>query len=346
MKKTLRNVLNCTAIGTALLCSVIPISSNAINLASTIDDIDFSEYTLIHEGEYEGFDHYFDYYNNKLPEVTSAGKGVKIYFSNSQARILILSPSKVQLMFQINDNVDIEDVKKSMNELSDKGIEYYSIGESVEPYNGFDCYIWFEPSTFDLGKARIIADMFAENNYAEKIELHGFNSYTISEAYKKGPWEDLLSFEGKELDKVTEYLDSINFEYTVKTTGSTDELGNEFPGIFTIIPDKEMTQEEKWQLNSELNVYTEGGITWLIPADSNREISGSDIALDWKTGDANCDKGVGLADALAILQYVANAEKYPLTAQELFNADIVGDGDGVTPLDALEIQKWDAFKII
>ncbi len=23
-------------------------------------------------------------------------------------------------------------------------------------------------------------------------------------------------------------------------------------------------------------------------------------------------------------------------------ADIVGDGDGVTPLDALEIQKWDA----
>ena len=66
--------------------------------------------------------------------------------------------------------------------------------------------------------------------------------------------------------------------------------------------------------------------------------------IDALKGDANSDNSVGLADALTILQYIANAEKYPMTAQEIFNADIVGDGDGVTPLDALEIQKWDAYR--
>ncbi|SFX43593.1 hypothetical protein [Ruminococcus sp. XPD3002] len=65
-----------------------------------------------------------------------------------------------------------------------------------------------------------------------------------------------------------------------------------------------------------------------------------------KIGDANADGEVGLADALTILQFIANSQKYPMYEEGFEVADIVGDGDGVTPLDALEIQKWDAFKII
>ena len=61
-----------------------------------------------------------------------------------------------------------------------------------------------------------------------------------------------------------------------------------------------------------------------------------------KIGDANVDGEVGLADALTILQYIANSQKYPMYEEGFEVADIVGDGDGVTPLDALEIQKWDA----
>lgn len=59
-------------------------------------------------------------------------------------------------------------------------------------------------------------------------------------------------------------------------------------------------------------------------------------------GDANVDGEVGLADALTILQFIANSQKYPMYEEGFEVADIVGDGDGVTPLDALEIQKWDA----
>ena len=61
-----------------------------------------------------------------------------------------------------------------------------------------------------------------------------------------------------------------------------------------------------------------------------------------RSGDANCDEETGLADALLILQNNANSEKYPLSVTGNFNADIYMTGDGITPLDALQIQKIDA----
>ena len=58
-------------------------------------------------------------------------------------------------------------------------------------------------------------------------------------------------------------------------------------------------------------------------------------------GDANCDNKVTVADAVAVLQYIANAEKYPMTEQAKFNADIDGE-DGITGGDATAIQRIDA----
>ena len=55
-------------------------------------------------------------------------------------------------------------------------------------------------------------------------------------------------------------------------------------------------------------------------------------------GDANTDGRVTLADAVAVLQYLANEDEYRLTAQGALNADIVGN-DGINTVDALEIQR-------
>lgn len=70
-------------------------------------------------------------------------------------------------------------------------------------------------------------------------------------------------------------------------------------------------------------------------------------------GDANCDNLVQMSDAVLILQSIANADKFGvngsdsnhLTAQGAINADVEGGdagmgGDGVTPVDALKIQKF------
>lgn len=70
------------------------------------------------------------------------------------------------------------------------------------------------------------------------------------------------------------------------------------------------------------------------------------IKADQK-GDANCDGSINMADAVLIMQYIANPDKYGtngtsehhITAQGMENADIAGNNDGVTNSDALTIQK-------
>lgn len=58
-------------------------------------------------------------------------------------------------------------------------------------------------------------------------------------------------------------------------------------------------------------------------------------------GDANCDSKVNVSDAVTVLQYVTNPEKYPLSPQGKKNADIDGSS-GITGTDAITIQKIDA----
>ena len=55
-------------------------------------------------------------------------------------------------------------------------------------------------------------------------------------------------------------------------------------------------------------------------------------------GDANCDGQVTMADAAAILQFLGNSQKYPLTDEGQINADVDGSA-GITTLDAIVIQK-------
>jgi len=61
-------------------------------------------------------------------------------------------------------------------------------------------------------------------------------------------------------------------------------------------------------------------------------------------GDANCDNVVNVADAVAILQYIANRTKYPLSEVGALNADIDGQ-PGITGTDATVVQKVDATLI-
>ena len=60
-----------------------------------------------------------------------------------------------------------------------------------------------------------------------------------------------------------------------------------------------------------------------------------------KPGDANLDGKITVADAVTVLQFLANQEKYSLTEEAILNADI----DGITGLsggDAITIQRMDA----
>ena len=76
---------------------------------------------------------------------------------------------------------------------------------------------------------------------------------------------------------------------------------------------------------------------------SSEETSSQDDIL-W--GDANCDNEVNMADAVLVMQYLANPDTYGLnkpdgiTDRGRLNADVYDNGDGVTNSDASAIQEY------
>ncbi len=59
-------------------------------------------------------------------------------------------------------------------------------------------------------------------------------------------------------------------------------------------------------------------------------------------GDANCDNQVDIADATLVLQSIGNSDKYVLSKQGAINADVLDHGTGITTMDSLVIQMYDA----
>ncbi|MDE6780554.1 MAG: beta-mannosidase [Ruminococcus sp.] len=69
------------------------------------------------------------------------------------------------------------------------------------------------------------------------------------------------------------------------------------------------------------------------------------ISVSESMGDVNIDGKVSLADAVLIMQSLANPDDYKLSEQGVINADVVDSGSGISPADALAIQMIDLKKI-
>ena len=84
----------------------------------------------------------------------------------------------------------------------------------------------------------------------------------------------------------------------------------------------------------------------LEPTTSNPSTSSTDDEIVW--GDANCDENVDMADAVLIMQSIANPDKYGIngsepthiTSQGKLNGDVYENGSDITSNDALSIQKY------
>jgi len=71
---------------------------------------------------------------------------------------------------------------------------------------------------------------------------------------------------------------------------------------------------------------------------STPEQTTEDKDIVW--GDANTTGEVEVADAIAVMAYATNSEEFPLSEQQLLNADVYQNGDGVAVTDAVSIQKY------
>ena len=104
-----------------------------------------------------------------------------------------------------------------------------------------------------------------------------------------------------------------------------------------------MSLDEEVGLATEIRKHVDWSFAdMVLPAEAvNMEITDIEIELPAPTlaGDANEDGTVSLADAVFIMQSLSNPDDFQLTPQGMANADVYGDGDGRTAMDAHKIQE-------
>lgn len=140
------------------------------------------------------------------------------------------------------------------------------------------------------------------------------DDYRYLEQYEKEIWAKTPADETKLTKEIRKFLDE---EFDLNSNGISGDLYDVMSAMAYI----RINYPECWERNTAVDTSV---TEQFIPK-----------------GDANCDEKVSLADAVAILQFIANRDKYDLTEQGRKNADVNGDG-GVTAADALEIQKMDS----
>ena len=145
-------------------------------------------------------------------------------------------------------------------------------------------------------------------------------------------------------DLLREYLAENNIDFTVIDDVADERYSYCNQKICQIIPNHDITFEEHFavakKITDDLGYHSpiispdEAVISKMDQIDIGNAVN----------GDANCDGKYTIADSTAILQHLGNEDKYGLSLQGEFNADIYNVGDGVTPMDALEVQKAMASK--
>ena len=144
-------------------------------------------------------------------------------------------------------------------------------------------------------------------------------------------------FEGEMMPPVTEPIYTVGTEIGTTTTTTTDKWGG------TSMIGTQITPYTTTTTTAE-TTYLAG--TWTADYTTTTEdtwIAGG--IMDIHYGDANADGKLSVSDSVAILQFIANKDKYSMSRSAQASADCYNPGDGVTPMDALTINRVDAGEL-
>lgn len=125
---------------------------------------------------------------------------------------------------------------------------------------------------------------------------------------------------------------SLDHKIPLGTAGNGISLSDYYNG--TVTPPTPKTTTASTTKTTSSTTSTTNTTTTTVKTD--------EPATPTKIGDVNLDNNVSVADAVTILQYLGNKDKYSLDSKAKANADCYNPGDGITGNDALAIQKFDA----
>ena len=118
-------------------------------------------------------------------------------------------------------------------------------------------------------------------------------------------------------------------------------LSNKEEIVNAVVADGKIELQKWWDSSEKMEADIADVISVeYIKVDVVYEYENTPAGTEPDYGDSNCDGTVNMADAVAIMQSLANPNKYSLSEEGAANADVSGGNDGVTNKDALAIQKY------
>ncbi len=236
------------------------------------------------------------------------------------------------LLIYCNSGSTEDDVEKVMQ-------EYYGLNGAADYIISYKKLqneelerVTIKSSSGEITTAEVknISGFFKEKGIASQCEYicngrYATDSYIYSDYL---PYYYYLNDEN--IMALKNYIEENNYNWAVEDAGLRDGI--------CVVPDYEATLEDEIEMVNK--IYDDLGFTidWIMQM-SEKQIEDSADVLNSVEGDANNDGELELSDAIMVMQSVGNPDEFVLDVQQKFNADISGNGDGVTNMDALEIQQ-------
>ena len=213
--------------------------------------------------------------------------------------------------FDLDETQDVYAIRFDISAKSDIGKMIYNIGTGVEERVNED--YWFQEEqnfcVLEAGDKAEIMWIVPTKAAGDETHENGINT-------KDGKFQ--IGYYYGEADAIS--VDNVEIYYNVPETTTTT----------TVTTTTTTTTTEETTTTTEEPATEEETTTTLEQLPQ----------IVW--GDANLDGNVTISDAVAILQSMANSDKYGLEEQGRLNADVYENGSGVTGKDAAVIQLVDA----
>lgn len=280
-------------------------------------------------------------------------KAKKIVIGAVSAAMLSLSVCSIAPIFAAGETVQI-----SVGKVEAKAGETFSVDVSLAnvPSSGIQCCdfaIKYDSSlvTIDSVEAGELANTAAVKDDPSAAMLSIFDSIINNE---KGITSMIWS---TALNDVSYWMNGDGVFCTVKGTVSADAKGSIPIEIVPASRDSSGTPNEvisvgyfqnkeaiRYNVETSAGSVTVGdsGETTTAPSTSASTTGENPTSGEnYKKGDANEDGNINIADAVLIMQSISNPSEYKVSKQGVINSDVIGN-DGITNMDALEIQKYEA----
>jgi hypothetical protein rflaF_03992 len=315
-----RRLLSCLSALGLTVCSLSAVSSNAYY---------WGEFDASSEGESASFYNMVESFvkfddSGMLIQAPYTGEIEECYLNPDSNTFVIKTSEEEEMRVVLSDEGNAEVVKAVIEKYNaDNGTNLrFESGSGI-------CVISFYDVLSPDAAARELKSLIEEKQVAEQIVYYPNIKGWSTGFYEK---DSILTYR---LDRSD--IDDLKVieEYFIE-----NEIDYRYDNEKSIIGGENLSKAEQMEIAVDIYKTTGARIVHFYLMESNPSFSeGSIDMLNAMYGDANTDEELGVADVVTIMQSIADPDNNKLTAQGRYNADITGDGDGITAEDALAVKK-------